>query len=222
MHRIDVVDSGQGIDSGTLPFIFDMFRQGAPDRSRTGLGIGLALVKQLVEMQGGRVSAHSGGLGHGTALSVWLPRAIDEHAVDKRQAGSGRAIAGLRILLVEDDRQAAASLGTLLELEGASVVAATTGPEALEVGPDQTIDIVLSDISLPGMDGYELMKRMRADPRWASVAAVAFTGHSREEDVQAAKDAGFDAHLPKPLEFGQLLETLAALAGRSGSPAAEQ
>jgi two-component system CheB/CheR fusion protein len=222
MHRIDVVDSGQGIETGTLPFIFDMFRQGALGRSRTGLGIGLALVKQLVEMQGGRVHAYSAGLGHGTTVSVWLPKAVDERAEQERQNGSGSSIAGLRILLVEDDRQAAASLGTLLELEGASVVRAATGPQALEVGQDQVIDIVLSDISLPGMDGYELMKRMRADSRWASVAAIAFTGHTREEDVQAAKDAGFDAHLPKPLDISQLLETLAALAGVSGSPTAKR
>ncbi|MDR5736263.1 CheR family methyltransferase [Caballeronia sp. LZ025] len=218
MYRIDVVDSGQGIDSATLPYIFDMFRQGAPGRSRTGLGIGLALVKQLIEMQGGRVEARSDGPGHGTAFTAWLPRAIEELVPQEPRGERGRSIEGLRILLVEDDGQAAASLGTLLELEGASVVGVTTVEEALESGRDQAIDVVLSDISLSGTDGYELVKRMRADPRWASVAAVAFTGHSRDEDVQMAKRAGFDAHLAKPLELTQLLETLCALTRRTSTP----
>ncbi|WP_250451519.1 CheR family methyltransferase [Caballeronia sp. ATUFL_M2_KS44] len=208
MHRIDVTDSGQGIEADTLPFIFDMFRQGTRDPSRNGLGIGLALVKQLAEMQGGRVQARSGGANLGATMTVWLPRAEEEGADAEHHVPGRESIAGLQILLVDDDREAAASLTTLLELEGASVTGVTSAAEALELDAERSIDVVLSDISLPGMDGYELMRRMRADRRWATVSAVAFTGHSREEDVKAAIDAGFDAHLAKPLDFDQLLETL--------------
>ncbi|MDR5738408.1 CheR family methyltransferase [Caballeronia sp. LZ016] len=217
MHRIDVSDSGQGIEPETLPYIFDMFRQGVRDRSRSGLGIGLALVKQLAEMQGGRVQARSDGPGLGATMTVWLPRMEDESAYLERRGKGGETIAGLQILLVDDDRESVASLTTLLELEGASVTGVTSAPEALELQAERTIDVVLSDISLPGMNGYELMRRMRADPRWASVSAIAFTGHSREEDVQAAKNAGFDAHLAKPLDFNQLLETLCTVVARDGS-----
>jgi two-component system CheB/CheR fusion protein len=109
---------------------------------------------------------------------------------------------------VEDERETAASLRALLELEGALVTPARTGATALEILPDEPVDAIVSDIGLPDMNGYELIRRIRADARWTHVRAIALTGHSREEDIQAAKDAGFDVHLAKPLDFQLLLAAL--------------
>jgi two-component system CheB/CheR fusion protein len=215
MLRIDVTDDGQGIDAATLPYVFDMFRQGARDRTRGGLGIGLALVRQLVEMHGGRISAASEGFGLGTAMTVLLPAADDRWSAAANGEES-RSIAGLRILLVEDERETAASLTALLELEGASVRAAGNGAAALEILPDEPVDAVVSDIGLPDMNGYELIRRIKADARWADVRAIALTGHTREVDIQDARDAGFDVHLAKPLDFQQLLAALGDSAPDSG------
>ncbi|SAK75754.1 chemotaxis protein [Caballeronia temeraria] len=220
MLRIDVADNGLGIDGALLPYVFDMFRQGPRDRTRGGLGIGLALVKQLVEMHGGRIKAESQGPGQGTRMTVWLPAATDERASSGDTAGTNRSIAGVRILLVEDDRDTVASLAALLELEGARVTAAANGLEALQILPDEPTDAIVSDIGLPDMDGFELMRRIRADARWTGVRAVALTGHGREDDIQAARDAGFDRHLAKPLDFQQLLDALGGLAPDVGTKAA--
>jgi len=210
MLRIDVVDNGEGIDPAALPTIFDMFRQATRDRSKGGLGIGLALVRQLAELHGGRVGARSEGHGLGTTVSVWLPAAVNERA-DRQISAPSRSIDGVRILLVEDDRETADSLATLLGLEGAAVTAATTGLMALDLMSQGPVDIVLSDISLPDIDGYELIRRIRADARWTDVRAVALTGHGRKEDVQAAREAGFNVHVAKPLHFPELLEALASV-----------
>lgn len=210
MLRIDVTHDGQGIDAATLPYVFDMFRQGSRDHSRSGLGIGLALVRQLVDMHGGQICATSEGPGRGAAISVWLP-AADERLPSSRGNEENPSIAGLRILLVEDERETADSLTALLELEGASVKAAGTGVSALEILPGQSFDAIVSDIGLPNMSGYALMRRIRADARWADIRTIALTGHSREEDVQTARDAGFNVHLAKPLDFQLLLAALADL-----------
>ena len=215
MVRMDVTDDGQGIDAATLPYIFDMFRQGARDRAKGGLGIGLALVRQLVEMHGGHISAVSGGPGRGTTMTVWLPAVADGRSPSGSTDEEHQSIAGLRVLLVEDERETAASLRALLELEGAVVRAAPSGAAALKMLPDEPVDAVVSDIGLPDMNGYELVRRIRADARWAEIRAIALTGHSREDDIQAARDAGFNVHLAKPLDFQQLLAALSdAMPGR--------
>lgn len=212
MLRVDVVDNGQGIDREMLPHVFDMFRQAPRDRARGGLGIGLALVRQLVEMHGGRISAASDGQGQGTRMTVWLPAAADERAVSATGGDvSERSIAGLRVLLVEDDQETALSLTALLELAGAVVSTAETAASALELLPTTPIDAIVSDIGLPDMDGYELLRRIKAAPRWANLKVVALTGRNRQDDVDAAADAGFDAHLAKPLDFGMLLAALTDL-----------
>ncbi|MDR8079959.1 PAS domain S-box protein [Burkholderia cenocepacia] len=208
MLRVDVVDDGQGIDGDTLPHVFDMFRQAPRDRTRGGLGIGLALVRQLVEMHGGRIAAASDGPGAGTTMTVWLPAASDGRAVSSSNGAAEGSIAGLRVLLVEDDQETALSLTTLLELAGATVTAAKSGAEALERLPQTPVDAIVSDIGLPDMDGYELIRQIKADPRWATLRTVALTGRNRQDDVRAAAVAGFDTHLSKPLDFGMLLATL--------------
>ncbi|MBT2790408.1 CheR family methyltransferase [Paraburkholderia strydomiana] len=208
MLRIDVTDDGQGIDPTILPYIFDMFRQGARDRAKGGLGIGLALVRQLVQMHGGRIAAASGGPGQGAAMTVWLPAVAEEPSPSRSIGEEYQSIAGLRILLVEDERETVASLKALLELEGASVLAAENGAAALRALPEEPVDAIVSDIGLPDMDGYELIRTIRADARWAGVRAIALTGHGSEKDIRQALDAGFDVHLAKPLEFHQLLTAL--------------
>ncbi|MDR5856579.1 CheR family methyltransferase [Caballeronia sp. LZ062] len=210
MLRIDVADDGQGIDASLVGFVFDMFRQGPRDRVRGGLGIGLALVKQLVEKHGGRVAAASEGPGKGTTMSVWLP-AADAPAPADVAIEEVVSIAGLRILLIEDDMETGASLTTLLELEGAVVQAATDAAKALQILAETPIDAVVSDIDLPGMNGYEMMRRIRANPQWAGLRCIALSGHDRYPDVQGAHEAGYDVHLAKPLDFPQLLIALGVL-----------
>lgn len=211
MLRVEVEDDGPGIDAATLPYIFDMYRQGGRDRARGGLGIGLALVKQLAEMHGGRVMAKSEGHGHGTTLTVWLPAADEDEAVDKQTAGQNHSIAGLRILFVEDDRNTADALTALLGLEGAHVSIAATGAEAIRLLADAPFDAVISDIDLPDMNGYELLRNIRRDGRWTGLPSVALTGRDRDDDIQAAREAGYDRFLAKPLDFEALLSALSDL-----------
>nr|WP_315591879.1 chemotaxis protein CheB [uncultured Cupriavidus sp.] len=209
MLRVDVSDDGQGIDDSVLPYVFDMYRQGGRDRMRGGLGIGLALVRQLVEMHGGRIRAVSEGQGRGTTMTVWLPAVPDDRAAPLNANGDGsKSIAGLRVLLIEDDRETAAALTALLELEGARVSVAMNGTEALQMLPHESVDAIVSDIGLPDMDGYELMRKIRGNAQWAGILSVALTGRDREQDVEAAREAGFDVHLGKPLDFQQLFDTL--------------
>lgn len=216
MLRIDVTDDGQGIDAATLPYIFDMFRQGTRDRARGGLGIGLALVRQLVEMHGGRITAASEGAGRGTTMTVWLPAAPDKRAASNADDNQQPGIAGLRILLVEDERETVAALTKLLELEGAVVSAAESGAAALAILPDNPVDAVVSDIGLPDMDGYELIRRIKADSRWAHLPAIALSGRNREKDLKDARDAGFDVHIAKPMEFSELIGALIDLTMERG------
>jgi two-component system CheB/CheR fusion protein len=212
MLRIEVIDDGQGIEPATLPYIFDMYRQTPRGRARGGLGIGLALVKQLVEMHGGQVKAESEGPGRGTKMTVWLPAMDDKRAAPPDAIKESRTIAGLRILLVEDDAETAASLSTLLGLEGAHVETAADGFEALRMLARESVDAVVSDIGMPHLDGYELIRRIRNEPAFSQVHAIALTGHNRQDEIEAAHEAGFDTHLAKPLEFNELLDALGALA----------
>nr|WP_244109227.1 response regulator [Burkholderia cenocepacia] len=208
MLRVDVVDDGQGIDGDTLPHVFDMFRQAPRDRTRGGLGIGLALVRQLVDMHGGRIAAASDGPGAGTTMTVWLPAASDDACRVVRQRRGGGEYRRPSRAAVEDDQETALSLTTLLELAGATVTTAKSGAEALERLPQTPVDAIVSDIGLPDMDGYELIRQIKAEPRWATLRTVALTGRNRQDDVRAAAEAGFDTHLSKPLDFGMLLAAL--------------
>jgi two-component system CheB/CheR fusion protein len=212
MARVDVLDDGQGIDGSMMPFVFDMFRQGQRERSKSGLGIGLALVKQLAEMHGGRVAAKSDGLGKGTTLSVWLPLG-DEKSASLAQESANQPIAGVRVLLVEDDPESSASLGALLELEGALVTRVGSAAEALSAAAGQPVDVLVSDLRLAGDGAGDLVGKIKADPRTSHVMALATTAGNREEDVRAAREAGFDAQLGKPIDIDDLLHTLHELTG---------
>jgi two-component system CheB/CheR fusion protein len=212
--RLDVTDNGQGIAPDFVDHVFDMFRQADRSTTRThgGMGIGLALVRHLVEEQGGHVAVRSDGIGKGSVFSVWLPLAGLAGA-EQRSEVPAAALHGLRILVVDDTVDALESFSALLRLEGADVTAVASAPDALAALDAERFDVVLSDVAMPGMDGYELVTRLRAHPSASTTPAIALTGFGRSQDVQRALDAGFDAHLAKPVAIEQLLEILQWLPG---------
>lgn len=209
--RLDVVDSGQGIDPAFLPRVFDMFGQ-ARARATTaqgGMGIGLALVKQLAEHHGGRVEGASEGLGHGARFSVWIPRYTRPLAAVPQADAAAPNCAGLHILAVDDDPLTVESLRVLLEIEGAKVVIATSATEALSMVQERVPDLVLSDLGMPHMDGFQLLAALRAIPGCGSLPVIALTGFGRSNDVVRAQKAGFSAHLAKPVRLDELWKRIA-------------
>jgi signal transduction histidine kinase/DNA-binding response OmpR family regulator len=209
---IIVSDTGIGIEPHILTHIFDVFRQADQglDRSRGGLGLGLSLVKGLVEMHGGSVSASSDGPGAGATFTLRLPikkqkanlkPTEDDPLSNYRQ--------GYRILIIEDNKDAAESARMLLSIEGHDVRIANSGREALNITKEFLPHVVLCDIGLPTMNGYEVAKVFRADPRLSGVHLIALTGYGREEDQGKAYAAGFDLHLTKPVEPSALRKALA-------------
>jgi two-component system CheB/CheR fusion protein len=203
--------------------VFEMFRQqdAATTRDEGGLGIGLALVKSLVELHGGRVKAESAGRGRGTTIRVWLPMhqptefgELDEAEEDQPP----RTIAGSRVLLVDDTSDTLETFGYLLEHEGARVTPASSGTEALALAEAEDFDLVISDVGMPGMDGYELITELRKRPRTAGLPAIALTGHGRSEDIGRALQAGFNAHVGKPVDFARMRAAMAAVL--AGAPIA--
>jgi PAS domain S-box-containing protein len=212
---LSVRDDGIGISSDMLPRVFDLFAQAERSLARIqgGLGIGLTIVKRLVEMHGGRVEASSDGLGKGAEFVVRLPAvaaqpAADDDAGSAAQASDDRAEC-TRVLIVEDNVDAADSLVALLEVMGHRVRVANDGPRALEIARTRPPDLMLVDIGLPGMDGYEVAREVRRDPHLRDVVLIALTGYGREEDRERALEAGFDRHLVKPVE-PDTLQTLVA------------
>ena len=214
---LSVRDNGAGISADVLPKVFDMFAQGEHTYSRAqgGLGIGLTLVRSLVNMHGGRVEARSDGPGRGSEFIVRLPlvtaRAVAREA-DRPHKGRS-AVAERRILVVDDNRDAAESLGMLLKYLGADVHTANDGPDALEALRNYRPSIMLLDIGMPGMDGFEVARRVRREPSGGDVTLIALTGWGQEEDRRRSKEAGFDHHLIKPVDLGALEQVLAMAEG---------
>jgi two-component system CheB/CheR fusion protein len=215
--RLDVVDTGQGIAPGSLENVFDMFGQpnSVTTRAKGGLGIGLALVRELVNLHGGRVEAHSDGIGKGARFSVWLPLIEQQGQAAGGVPDEGQLdISGLRVLLVDDVEDAVLVMQSLLEMYGAKVRTATSARQALEILDKEDIDLLVSDISMPEMDGYGLLREVRKMPRYAALPAVAITGLGREQDIAATRQAGFSAHLGKPLSVDRLLSIIPGLRQR--------
>ena len=208
---IRVRDNGGGIAPELLPHIFELFTQvdGSLGRSYGGLGIGLALARNLVEMHDGRLQASSAGLGKGCEFTIKLPvQAVppqyEPNAVLEPVLPAGRA---LHVLVVEDNVDAADSLSLLLRLYGHDVQVARTGPSALEMASASRPDIVLLDIGLPEMDGYQVAQRLREQPEFKDVILCALTGYTpTESDRQRQQETGFDHYYVKPLELAKLLE----------------
>lgn len=210
-----VRDTGVGIAPDVLPRIFDLFTQAARslDRSQGGLGIGLALVQRLVEMHGGTVAASS-TLGQGSDFVVRLPVVSPPESKPQlppleRAQPNGNA---LRVLVVDDNVDTVTTLALLVEQSGHDVRTAYDGPSVLEAALDYRPNVVLLDIGLPGLSGFEVAKQLRRQPTLQNVVLVAMTGYGQESDRQRSKEAGFDHHLVKPGGFGAVLEVLASVA----------
>jgi PAS domain S-box-containing protein len=207
MAAIRVRDDGRGIAADQLAKVFEMFAQVRDPalRSGEGLGIGLALVRKLVEMHGGTVEAHSAGLGQGSEFVVRLPLVPDDKDALQSDAADGRgALHALRILVVDDNRDAADTLALLLESHGAKVEAVYDGETALAALVHFQADAVLLDLGMPGMDGLEVARRIRLDARLAGLRLLALTGWGQEADRTRTREAGFDQHLTKPVDFAAL------------------
>jgi CheY-like chemotaxis protein len=210
---IRVRDSGIGIRPEVLPRVFDMFVQGDASvaRSQGGLGLGLPLVKGLVEMHGGSVTATSGGPGQGAEFVVRLPVAPPSPEDVDRPAESAPEVQALRlkILVVDDNRDAATSLASLLKLRGHEVVAVHDGPAALDAADRFSPEVVLQDIGMPGMSGFEVARLLRQRASGRDLTLVALTGYGSDDDRRRTREAGFDSHFVKPLDLAALDDLLA-------------
>jgi PAS domain S-box-containing protein len=214
---LQVRDDGIGIAPDMIPHVFELFVQAdhASTKAQGGLGIGLTLVKNLVEMHGGRVEAHSAGLGKGCEFTVRLPLLVqvrpqpNESEDGELQQETARS--GHRLLVVDDNQDAANSLAMLLKMQGHDVRVAFSGPAALEMTKDSPPDVVFLDIGMPGMDGYEVARRMRQQPGLENTVLAALTGWGQQEDRRRTAEARFDHHLVKPPEPKALEKLLAEL-----------
>ncbi|HEX8723636.1 MAG TPA: hybrid sensor histidine kinase/response regulator [Pyrinomonadaceae bacterium] len=223
---VRVSDTGQGIAPEFLPHVFERFRQqdGSTTREHGGLGLGLAIVRHLVEQHGGRVSAESGGDQHGSTFTFSLPVAAVKVPPEEREsaassasqatpAEAARALDGVRVLVVDDQPDARELLSLVLGRAGAQVSTASSAAEALEALRLREVDVLVSDIGMPVADGYALMGRVRdlAAGRARRTPSVALTAYASEEDQRRALAAGFDAHIPKPVEPAELVSLIAGL-----------
>lgn len=216
--RLSVKDSGLGIPADKLESVFEMFSQ--LDRSLEtgykGLGIGLALARTLVAKHGGRISAHSDGIGKGSEFSVWLPVAKKYEPVPSRaaQAVQANGHGNCRILLVDDNRDVAVAMSRLLRMLGHEVQVAYNGVDAMEIADQFLPDVVMLDIAMPRMNGYEVAKTLRARPRGGELTLVAVTGWGREHDQRRSAEAGFDRHMTKPVDPATLEAFLGSVTRR--------
>jgi CheY-like chemotaxis protein/anti-sigma regulatory factor (Ser/Thr protein kinase) len=232
--QIQVADTGEGVAPEFLPHIFDRFRQAdsSSKRSHGGLGLGLAIVRHVVELHGGSVSAESEGSNRGTTFFVNLPVAAvasEAHGARSSSAAAARTHAsayaavnlqGLRVLVVDDEPDGREAIAKVLELRGAEVTAASTVREALSLLKQSPPDVLVSDIGLPDEDGYDLFRMVREldDVEAKHVPALALTAFAREEDCLRALSAGFQQHASKPIEPAALAVLVARLAGRLTEP----
>jgi signal transduction histidine kinase/CheY-like chemotaxis protein len=212
---IEVSDNGAGISAELLPQIFELFVQGdrTLDRAQGGLGIGLAVVKKLIEMHGGQITARSDGLGWGSTFELRLPRARAPAAADAVTASS--KVSARRVMIVDDNVDAADSLALLLGMEGHETVCVYSAAAALQRVTGFAPDVILLDIGLPDTDGYEVARRLHALPGCAAIKLIALTGYGQADDRERALAAGFEAHLVKPVDLGALARLLAMHSARS-------
>ena len=214
--ELSVRDDGEGISPEVLPYVFEIFTQAdqSLDRSQGGLGVGLAVVKGLIELHGGEVRAKSEGLGRGAEFSLFLPldtgvaaqapAEVQPEEHDEEEAEVLAFPGSRRILVVEDNPDAAATLRDFLELSGHEVELAASGLDGVQAARKFHPEVVLCDLGLPGMDGFEVAAELRRDPETASAKLIAVTGYGRDEDRRRSKEAGFDLHLTKPVDPAQL------------------
>jgi signal transduction histidine kinase/ActR/RegA family two-component response regulator len=228
--ELRVSDTGEGIAPEFLPLVFDRFRQADATAGRIhgGLGLGLAVVKQLVELHGGTVTAASGGLGHGATFTVRLPLAIVQPLVAEprahplptdvpKQPAALARLDRVSILVVDDESDSLRLVAKVFEDCGAAVTATSSADEALELTTERRFDVIVSDIGMPGRDGYQLIKECRA--RGLTTPAIALTAYARSEDRTKALSSGYQGHVAKPVEVAELLAAVAALVPRRSTAA---
>jgi signal transduction histidine kinase/ActR/RegA family two-component response regulator len=217
MAQITVADSGIGIEPEFLPHVFDRFRQAnsSAGRKYSGLGLGLAIVRQLVELHGGNVTAESAGIGLGSTFRATFPiRVLIEDTEQATKIGATRSLQGLRLLVVEDDPDSLELVTMLLEGNGAAVKSVGSGQEAIAALGPWNPHVLIADLGLPDLDGYALISRIRARESESSnrLPAVALTAYIAAEDRNRALAAGFDIHLCKPVEVDELVDAIAKIA----------
>jgi PAS domain S-box-containing protein len=208
---IKLEDTGIGIEPKMLPRIFELFAQGdrTIDRAEGGLGIGLTIVERLVEMHGGSVTAHSEGLGKGSKFTVRLPAAFHGRTIHQESPIQSKfSRTPLRVLVVDDNHDMVSGLARLLRMQGHDVQVAYDGQTAIELASEIRPDVILLDIGLPGMSGYEVVRRLRTDTALRNILFIAISGYGQDEDIRKAKEAGFDNHLVKPINYHTLMEVL--------------
>jgi CheY-like chemotaxis protein len=212
---VSVKDNGIGIAAEILPRIFEMFSQATPalERSQSGLGIGLSLVKRVVELHGGRVEAHSDGPGQGSEFVVRLPVIIENRVQESAQSDDSESacVAKCRILIVDDLKDSADSLAMLLRMSGHEVQTAYDGEEAVIAAEKFRPEVVLLDIGMPRLNGYDACRRIREKPWGKSIILIAVTGWGQEDDRRRTEEAGFNGHMVKPVNSRDLMKVLAGL-----------
>jgi two-component system, chemotaxis family, CheB/CheR fusion protein len=211
--RLDVIDTGEGISADFLPKVFDMFGQAEmqhAQRAKHGLGIGLALVKQLVEAHNGRIEAYSEGIGRGARFSVWLPVHLQTELElsDLANADDAGGLRGIRILLVDDSPDILETMCELLQSEGAEVTTADGGARAIELAEQTPFDVIVSDIGMPEIDGHKMMAIIRQQGANRDTPSIALTGYGTLRDVEKAMAAGFTLHLRKPIDLQALIDAV--------------
>jgi CheY-like chemotaxis protein len=222
--KVTVSDTGQGIDPEFLPRVFDRFRQADSSTTRSfgGLGLGLAIVRHLVELHGGTVSAYSDGTGRGATFSASFPLITDRVEASSVMSSGEihvselQSLDGLRVLLVDDEVETREIISTVVERTGAEVKTCTTAREALCELVDWRPHVILSDIAMPDEDGYSFINRVRSLPQdeGGNTPAAALTAYARDEDRKQVLAAGYQMHIAKPIGAGQLVQMIAKLAGR--------
>jgi CheY-like chemotaxis protein len=214
---LKVTDNGRGIARESLSRIFDLFVQGEQSlaRGEGGLGLGLALVRRLAELHDGAVSAESDGAGHGAVFTAWFPAVAALHeprrAPSKLQSGPSPR----RVLVIEDNQDARQMLRAVLRMDGHEVREAKDGASGLTVAAEENPEVVVVDIGLPDIDGYEVARRLRAGAGGRTMALIALTGYGGDEEEGRARAAGFDAHLVKPVSVERLAQVIAEIAASS-------
>ena len=208
--EISFADNGIGIAADQLERIFEMFVQAdrTSEVARAGLGIGLTLANRLVQLHGGSIEASSAGAGRGSEFVVRLPIAAERLEGETRAVATPHSGRAYRVLVVDDNVDAASSLALLLQMAGHKASHAHDGPSALEAAEKERPELILLDIGLPTLNGYEVCRRIRRQPWAASVLLIALTGWGQEEDRRRSREAGFDGHLVKPVEYAELMALL--------------
>ena len=208
-----VIDNGNGIKASLLPHVFELFTQAkrTPERAQGGLGLGLALVKNIVALHGGQVTAVSAGAAQGSVFTVFLPRVMQptQAPTDVPASEPVAAVPNHHLMIVDDNLDAARMLADVLEQQGHRVTVAADGQSALVASADKRVGVFILDIGMPGMDGHALARRLRAEPATAGALMIALTGYGQAQDRARSKAAGFDHHLVKPVNLEQLTSVLA-------------